>query len=102
MKLKFMQLGENLETGEDNEKDSLDKIKVKLEEETKELIEALEEKDILHILEESFDVVQVIIRIFALLKKNNVDIEQANKRHNRKLVKRMWKHVNIIRVFWDK
>jgi uncharacterized protein YabN with tetrapyrrole methylase and pyrophosphatase domain len=102
MKLKFMQLGKNLITEEDNEKDSWDKVKAKLEEEYKELIEAIEEKNTVHILEESFDVIQVVIRIFALLKKNNVDIEQANKRHNRKLVKRMWKHVNIIRVFLDK
>lgn len=102
MKLKFMQLGKNLITREDNEQDTWDKVKTKLQEESKELVEAIEEKNILHILEETFDVAQVLIRVFAILKKNNIDIEQANKRHNRKLVKRGWKHLSIIRVFWDK
>ena len=98
MKLKFMQLGKNLETKEDNEKDSWDKVKLKIQEESKELIEAIEEKNFLHIAEE----VQVCIRVFVLLKKENLNLEQLNMRHNRKLVKRGWQHVNIIRIFWDK
>lgn len=102
MILKFMQLGKNLNTGENNEKDSLEKIKAKLEEESKELIDALEERNIAHILEESFDVVQVVIRIFALLKKNNVDLEQANRRHTKKILNRGWKSINTIKVTWDK
>lgn len=102
MKLKFMQLGKKLETNEDNEKDTWDKIKVKLDEESKELIEAIEEKNFLHVAEEVFDLCQVCIRVFALLKKENLNIEQLNMRHNRKLVKRGWQHVNIIRIFWDK
>jgi len=102
MKLKFMQLGKNLETKEDNEKDSWDKVKLKIQEESKELIEAIEENNFLHIAEEVQDLVQVCIRVFALLKKENLNLEQLNMRHNRKLVKRGWQHVNIIRIFWDK
>lgn len=102
MNLKFMQLGKNLATGEDNEKDSFEKIKFKFKEESKELIEAIEEKDLMHIAEETFDVAQIIIRCVALLSKEKLDLVQLNRRHNRKLVKRGWKHVNIIRAFWDK
>lgn len=97
-----MQLGKNLVTGENNEKDTWEKIKAKLEEEYKELIEAIEEKDVIHIVEEVQDLVQVCIRVFALLRKENTDLVQVNRQHNRKLVKRGWTHVNIIRVFWDK
>ena len=102
MKLKFMQLGKNLETKEDNTEDVWDKVKAKLEEEYKELIEAIEEKNFLHVAEEVFDLCQVCIRVFVLLKKENLNLEQLNMRHNRKLIKRGWKHVNIIRIFWDK
>jgi len=102
MKLKFMQLGKKLETSEDNEKDSWELISKKLEEEFKELMEAIQEKDLHHIAQETFDVIQVAIRSLALLKKENLNLEQLNMRHNRKLVKRGWQHVNIIRIFWDK
>lgn len=102
MNLKFMQLDKNAETGEDNEKDSWKKIKAKLEEESKELIEAIEEKDLMHISEETFDLIQVAIRCLVLLGKVKLDIVQLNRRHNRKLIKRGWTHINIIRIFWDK
>lgn len=102
MKLKFMQLGKNLETNENNEKDTWDKVKDKLEEEYKELMEAIDEKNFLHIAEEVQDLIQVCIRVFILLKKENLNLEQLNMRHNRKLVKRGWQHVNIIRIFLDK
>jgi len=97
-----MQLGKNLETKEDNTEDAWDEVKFKLEEEYKELIEAIEEKNFLHVTEEVFDLCQVCIRVFVLLKKENLNLEQLNMRHNRKLVKRGWQHVNIIRIFWDK
>ena len=97
-----MQLGKNLETNENNEKDTWDKVKDKLEEEYKELMEAIDEKNFLHIAEEVQDLIQVCIRVFILLKKENLNLEQLNMRHNRKLVKRGWQHVNIIRIFLDK
>lgn len=102
MNLKFMQLGKNIITDEDNEKDSWDKVKAKLQEESKELIEAIEEKSLNHIAEEVQDLVQVCIRVFVLLAKKNMNLVQLNRQHNRKLVKRGWQHLNIIRVFWDK
>lgn len=102
MKLKFMQLGKNSQTQEDNEADTWELVSKKIEEESKELIEAIKEGKLIHIAEETFDVIQIAIRSLALLKKENLNLEQLNMRHNRKLVKRGWKHVNIIRIFWDK
>lgn len=102
MNLKFMQLGRNIETREDNEKDGWDKISSKLNEESKELMDAIEERDLMHIAEEVQDLIQVCIRVFVLLKKKKMNLEQLNLRHNRKLVKRGWQHIRIIRVFWDK
>lgn len=100
--MKLMVLKNNIITGESNENDTWDKVKAKLEEEYKELIEAIEEQNLLHIAEEVHDLVQVCIRAFILLKKDNMNLEQLNRQHNRKLVKRGWTHLNIIRVFWDK
>lgn len=100
--MKFMQLGRNIETKEDNEKDGWDKISSKLNEESKELMDAIEERDLMHITEEVQDLIQVCIRVFVLLKKKKMNLEQLNLRHNRKLVKRGWQHIRIIRVFWDK
>ena len=51
MKLKFMQLGKNLETKEDNEKDTWELISKKLEEESAELIEAIKELSVLELNE---------------------------------------------------
>lgn len=98
--MKFMQLGRNMQTKEDNEKDGWDKILSKLNEESEELIEAIEERNLMHIAEEVQDLVQVCIRVFALLKKKNMNLKQLNHRHNKKLVNRGWKHLKIIEVFW--
>ncbi|MBU3102956.1 MazG nucleotide pyrophosphohydrolase domain-containing protein [Clostridium gasigenes] len=102
MKLKLMILKNNKITGESNEDDSWEKISEKVKEEYLELQEAIKEGDRPHIAEEAFDVQQMIIRIMALLEKENLDLEQLGKRHNRKLVKRGWTHSKIIRIFWDK
>jgi phosphoribosyl-ATP pyrophosphohydrolase len=97
-----MQLGRNNVTGEDNEKDNWSLIANKLEEEFTELMEAISERNLIHIAEETFDVIQVCIRSLALLKKNGVNLEVENKQHNKKLVKRRWSYLRFIRVFWDK
>lgn len=97
-----MQLGKNTITGEDNENDTWELISKKLEEEYKELIEAIKEKNLIHICEETFDVIQVCIRSLVLLMKNGMDLEIENKQHNKKLVKRRWNYLKFIRVFWDK
>ena len=102
MKLKFMQLGKNLETKEDNEKDTWELISKDFDEESKELLEAIKEGNMLHIAEETFDVIQIAIRSLVLLKKNNINLETENKQHNRKLKKRKWEFVNYIEVKWGK
>ena len=102
MKLKFMQLGKNIETQEDNEKDTWELVSKKIEEESRELIEAIKEGKLIHIAEETFDIIQVAIRSLVLLKKNGINLEIENKQHNKKLVKRRWQYIRFIRVFWDK
>lgn len=46
--------------------------------------------------------IQVCIRSLFLLKKSGVNLEVENKQHNKKLVKRRWEKIRLIRVFWDK
>lgn len=102
MILKFMQLGKNPVTGEDNEKDTWDLISKDFKEESNELLEAIQEGKLIHIAEETFDVIQICIRSLVLLKKNGINLEVENKQHNKKLVKRRWNYLRFIRVFWDK
>ncbi len=102
MMIKFMQLGKNPVTGEDNEKDTWELVSKALQEESNELIEAIQEGKLIHIAEETFDVIQVCIRSLVLLKKNGINLEVENKQHNKKLVKRRWNYLRFIRVFWDK
>jgi NTP pyrophosphatase (non-canonical NTP hydrolase) len=97
-----MQLGKNFKTGEDNEKDTWELISKDFKEESDELLEAIHDGKLIHIAEETFDVIQVCIRSLVLLNKNNVNIEVENKQHNKKLVKRRWNYLRFIRVFWDK
>lgn len=102
MMIKFMQLGKNTVTGEDNEKDTWEFISKDFKEESNELLEAIQEGKLIHIAEETFDVIQVCIRSLVLLKKNGINLEVENKQHNKKLVKRRWNYLRFIRVFWDK
>lgn len=102
MIFKFMQLGRNLVTGENNEQDTWELITKDFKEESNELLEAIQEGKLIHIAEETFDVIQVCIRSLVVLKKNNVNIEVENKQHNKKLIKRRWERIRFIRVFWDK
>lgn len=102
MNLKLMVLGKNLITGETNNKDTWEEIAKKLEEEYLEVQEAIREGDNAHIGEEVFDLIQVLLRALVKLRKDHMDLCEANRRHNRKLVKRGWTHRNIIRIFLDK
>lgn len=102
MILKFMQLGKNPITREDNEKDTWELISKDFKEESNELLEAIQEGKLIHIAEETFDVIQICIRSLVLLKKNGINLEVENKQHNKKLVKRRWNYLRFIRVFWDK
>lgn len=102
MILKFMQLGKNPITKEDNEKDTWELISKDFKEESDELFEAIKEGKLIHIAEETFDVIQVCIRSLALLKKNNVNLTVENKQHYKKLKKRKWEFIKFIKVTWDK
>lgn len=99
MKFKLMVLGKNIKTNEDNEKDTYEIVSKKLKEEYEELQEAIQEGDRIHIAEEAFDVIQVVIRLLVLLVKDGYRFEELNKRHNKKLVKRGWKSKSIIKGF---
>lgn len=101
MILKFMQLGENFKTKENNEKDTWEDISKKVNEESRELQEAIYEEDLMHIAEETFDLIQVAIRSLVMLSKSKLDIKQLNIRHNKKLVNRSWKAIRVIKVFWS-
>lgn len=102
MIIKFMQLGKNPITREDNEKDTWELISKKLEEEYNELLEAIQKGELIHIAEETFDIIQVSIRSLVLLRKSGINLEIENKQHNKKLIKRRWNYIRFIRVFWDK
>lgn len=98
MILNFMQLGKNIKTNEDNQKDNWNSIRKKLKEEYKELDEAIGESDLCHIAEEVQDVIQVCIRILILLAKKNMNLIELNRRHNKKLVNRGWHHIEVIKI----
>lgn len=102
MKLRFMQLGSNTETLEDNELDRWELVSEKIEEESRELIEAIKEGELLHVAEETFDIIQVAIRSLVLLKKSGINLEVESKQHNKKLAKRKWQFIRLIKVIWYK
>ncbi|MGN2370634.1 MazG nucleotide pyrophosphohydrolase domain-containing protein [Clostridium cagae] len=101
MILNFMQLGKNIKTNEDNQKDNWDSIRKKLNEEYKELDEAIGESDLCHIAEEVQDLIQVCIRVLVLLVKKNMNLIELNRRHNKKLVNRGWEVIKAIGVLWN-
>lgn len=99
MKLKLMILDKNIITGESNQNDSWERVSNKLEEEYKELQEAITEGNRRHISEETFDLIQVAIRALVILAKEKYDLTQLNRRHNKKLVNRGWKESKFINIF---
>ncbi|NFI95416.1 hypothetical protein FC961_13630 [Clostridium botulinum] len=101
MILNFMQLGKNIKTNEDNQKDNWDSIRKKLKEEYKELDEAIGESDLCHIAEEVQDLIQICIRVLVLLAKKNMNLIELNRRHNKKLVNRGWEAIKAIGVLWN-
>ena len=102
MLLKLMVLDKNVTTQESNKNDSYNVIQKKLEEEYKELSEAIVEDDDIHIAEEVFDLIQVCIRVLVVLAKKGFNLEQLCNKHNKKLVKRGWIHSNIVRIWFKR
>lgn len=101
-KLKLMVLDKNIKTGEDNSNDTIEVIKEKFIEEVEELLRAFESRDWENIGEETFDVIQTLLRVFKLMLKQGYDIRQLNKRHNKKLVNRGWKSMAILEILIKK
>lgn len=72
----------------DNTKVTWDYWNKKLVEEVKELIEAIDLKDKVKIMEETLDIIQVCIGMMAKLYKEGLTIENGIRRHNKKLSNR--------------
>ncbi|AZV56784.1 MazG nucleotide pyrophosphohydrolase domain-containing protein [Clostridium sp. AWRP] len=70
----------------------------KVNEESRELIEAIKEGNMSHIAEEVLDNIQVSIGILDKLYNEGLNIEEVVHIHNRKLVNRGWKHKAAVRV----
>lgn len=100
--VRLMILDKNIKTGEDNSNDTIEVVKEKLTEEVGELLQAFESGDWLSIREETFDVMQTLLRVFKLMLKQGYDIRQLNKRHNKKLVNRGWKSMAILEILIKK
>ncbi len=81
-----------------DKKDTWKKHSEKVEEESTELIEAIKEKDPIHVAEETLDNIQVSIGVLDKLYHEGVDIQQAINRHNKKLVDRGWNHKAIVKI----
>nr|WP_053341125.1 MazG nucleotide pyrophosphohydrolase domain-containing protein [Clostridium botulinum] len=87
-----------------NKKDTWEKQADKLLEETKEVLEAIQEKDKEHIAEEVLDVIQVAIGMLDTLEEEGYSLKKMICKHLKKLRKRGWKtkKLIILQVFnWD-
>ena len=74
----------------------------KLYEEFRELDNAIDEGDNIHIAEETLDVIQVAIGVLDKLHHEGIDVQQAIHRHNKKLINRGWKHKAVIKIHVNK
>jgi NTP pyrophosphatase (non-canonical NTP hydrolase) len=72
--------------------------KAKVYEESLELVEAIKEGDNAHIAEEALDVIQVAIGILDKLHHEEIDIQQAVFKHNKKLANRGWDAKAFIKI----
>lgn len=72
----------------DNSKTTWEDWKKKIVEEVDELIDAIREKDRVHMVEEVLDILQCCIGILAKLAREGVSIDQGIHLHNKKLIDR--------------
>ena len=73
-----------------NENLNLDELMEKFEEEYEEFTIGVETFDYENILEEFYDIVQVMVNIMDMLEISTKDIESAYFKHHRKLLDRGW------------
>lgn len=78
--------------------DSWETHRDKLVEETCELVLAMREKDTMHLLEELFDVAEVLVGIADKLEQEGYNLKQGSLRHEKKLIDRGWKFKGHIKV----
>ncbi|AJE10839.1 phosphoribosyl-ATP pyrophosphohydrolase family protein [Clostridium botulinum CDC_1436] len=87
-----------------DKKDTWEKQADKLVEETKEVLEAIQEGDKEHVAEEVLDVIQVAIGMLDTLEEERYSLKKMICKHLKKLRKRGWKtkKLIILQVFnWD-
>jgi phosphoribosyl-ATP pyrophosphohydrolase len=70
----------------------------KVEEESKELVEAIKESNHAHMGEEAMDNIQVAIGVLYKLYQEGTDIQQIVRRHEKKLVGRGWNAKAVIKI----
>lgn len=79
-----------------DKKDTWEKQADKLAEETKEVLEAVQEENKEHIAEEVLDVIQVAIGMLDTLEEEKYSLKQMICKHLKKLRKRGWKSKKMI------
>ncbi|NEZ46134.1 hypothetical protein FDF74_02775 [Clostridium niameyense] len=79
-----------------DKKDTWEKQASKLLEETKEVLEAIQEKDKEHVAEEVLDVIQVAIGMLDTLEGEGYSLKHMIFNHLKKLRKRGWKSKKLI------
>ena len=79
-----------------DKKDTWKKQSDKLLEETKEVLEAIQENDKEHVAEEVLDVIQVAIGMLDTLEEEGNSLKQMICKHLKKLRKRGWKSKKLI------
>ncbi|NFD54656.1 hypothetical protein EXN53_02995 [Clostridium botulinum] len=79
-----------------DKKDTWEKQADKLAEETKEVLEAVQEENKEHIAEEVLDVIQVAIGMLDTLEEEKYSLKQMICKHLKKLRKRGWKNKKMI------
>lgn len=79
-----------------DKKDTWEKQADKLVEETKEVLEAIQEGDKEHIAEEVLDVIQVAIGMLDTLEEEGYSLKKSICKHLKKLRKRGWKTKKLI------
>lgn len=79
-----------------DKKDTWEKQASKLLEETKEVLEAIQEKDKEHVAEEVLDVIQVAIGMLDTLEGEGYSLKHMICTHLKKLKKRGWKSKKLI------
>jgi len=94
----FLVLDTNMITETRKSDETLSDIFDKFQEEAGELLDAINENNINHILEEAFDTQQVIIGLLNKFKNDGIDLHNAVYTHNMKLLDRGWTYSDKLHI----